>query len=439
MARYNLALHDLRLAHSRTGCLFSIALLLLGFGLDYGLYPDHIAGFLSARLLVSGLTLIILLVIFTPWGQPRVRQLTFVWLALPQVMIGWMIWTTEGAASIYFVGLQLAFFAGSMIVPVNHLEGSAYGLFTAAVYVIACTLHPGGIQNTGQFAAQLLFISFAAVIAAGASYYTERGRVRMFELQEQVASQNEALIKTNTALTEVKGQLVQREKMAALGTLSAGLLHEVNNPVNYSLMAINMAINDPAAMASHDLKDSLTDAREGMQRIQNIVSDLKTFAYQKPGNDQRMFLLEKAIQSAIRLTSFELKNVAIDLNLPQDTHVLGDEPAIIGVLINFLSNASLALGVAKPANPKISFRAEHRDERLWLGVRDNGTGIAPANIGRVFEPFFTTRDVGAGLGLGLSVSYSIVQRHGSTLVVDSEFGAWTEFSFDLAVPTLSKS
>ncbi|MEP6963850.1 MAG: ATP-binding protein, partial [Polaromonas sp.] len=71
---------------------------------------------------------------------------------------------------------------------------------------------------------------------------------------------------------------------------------------------------------------------------------------------------------------------------------------------------------------------------LWLCVRDNGTGIAPENIGRVLEPFFTTRDVGAGLGLGLSVSYGIIQRHGGTLSVSSEFGAWTEFSLDLAVP-----
>jgi two-component system sensor histidine kinase PhcS len=229
--------------------------------------------------------------------------------------------------------------------------------------------------------------------------------------------------------------LIQREKMAALGTLSAGLLHEVNNPVNYSLMAINMALMDPAAAQSTDLRESLTDAREGMQRVQNIVSDLKTFAYQKQGVDsERLFLLEKAIQSALRLTSFELKGVAVELALPQDTHVLGDEPALIGVLINLLSNAALALAGAGREQPRISLRAEHRNGRLWLAVRDNGTGIAPENIGRVLEPFFTTRDVGAGLGLGLSMSYGIIQRHGGLLSVSSEFGAWTEFSLDLATP-----
>jgi two-component system, sensor histidine kinase PhcS len=254
-------------------------------------------------------------------------------------------------------------------------------------------------------------------------------------LQHEVSEKNTTLHNVNASLAEVKGQLIQREKMAALGTLSAGLLHEVNNPVNYSLMAINMALMDPATGKSADLKESLTDAREGMQRIQGIVSDLKTFAYQKPGiESQRVFLMEKAIQSALRLSSFDLKGIKLEVVLPQDTHVLGDEPAIIGVLINLLGNAAQALSGAGRAQPTISLHGEHRGERFCLCVRDNGSGIAPENIGRVLEPFFTTRDVGAGLGLGLSISYGIIQRHGGLLSVTSEFGAWTEFSFDLALP-----
>ena len=111
--KYNQALHDLRLAHTRTGCLFSIALVLAGVGLDYALYPEHLANFFAARVLVAGLTVLLLLIILSARGQPYVRSLTFLWLALPQVMIGWMISVTDGADSIYFVGLQLAFFGTS--------------------------------------------------------------------------------------------------------------------------------------------------------------------------------------------------------------------------------------------------------------------------------------------------------------------------------------
>ena len=433
--KYNQALHDLRLAHTKTGCLFSIALVLAGVGLDYSLYPEHLAKFFAARALIAGLTVLLLLIILSARGQPYVRSLTFLWLALPQVMIGWMISVTDGADSIYFVGLQLAFFAGGVIVPVNHLEGLAFGLFTCLVYLLACLFYPGGIDDVGVFTTNMLFLAFAGIISAGAAYFTELARRRLFALQAQMEEQNVVLQETNRLLAEVKGQLIQREKMAALGTLSAGLLHEVNNPVNYSLMAINMALMDPVTGQSADLKESLTDAREGMQRIQGIVSDLKTFAYQKPGVDsERIFLLEKAIQSALRLTSFDLKSIKVEVTLPQDTHVLGDEPAIIGVLINLLSNAAQALSGAGRAQPTISIHGVHHEGRFCLSVRDNGSGIAPENIGRVLEPFFTTRDVGAGLGLGLSISYGIIQRHGGLLAVTSEFGVWTEFSFDLAVP-----
>ncbi|EWS64428.1 Sensor protein ZraS [Hydrogenophaga sp. T4] len=79
-------------------------------------------------------------------------------------------------------------------------------------------------------------------------------------------------------------------------------------------------------------------------------------------------------------------------------------------------------------------RVQTEGGRLRVTVHDNGQGILPENIGRVFEPFFTTRDVGAGLGLGLSVSYGIVQRHGGLLAVESEAGAWTAFTFDLPRP-----
>ena len=195
LKRYNQALHDLRVAHSKTGCLFSITLVLLGVGLDYAMYPGHLQGFLAARMLVAALTVLILLFILSPRGQPHVRSLTFLWLALPQIMIAWMIGMTDGSASIYFVGLQLAFFGGSMIVPVNHLENLAYGFFSCLVYTLACLWHPGGIADVGQFTTNLLFLSFAGVIAAGAAYFTEMGRMRMFALQEQVAMQNDVLQK----------------------------------------------------------------------------------------------------------------------------------------------------------------------------------------------------------------------------------------------------
>jgi two-component system, sensor histidine kinase PhcS len=101
------------------------------------------------------------------------------------------------------------------------------------------------------------------------------------------------------------------------------------------------------------------------------------------------------------------------------------------VLINLFSNAALAMHKAGTASPQVHVTAQWRDDRLHVNVRDNGPGIAPENLARVFEPFFTTREVGQGLGLGLSISYAVVERHGGTLFAESQLGEWTAFNFDL--------
>ena len=434
LPKYYEELSDIRVAYSKVGCITSTVLVLLGVGLDLSLYPERVWQFFAARVLVAGLTLLIFLLIGTRWGRLRVRALTLLWLVLPQVMICWMIGVTDGVDSIYFVGLHLALYAVGIIVPISYVEGIAFGLFTCIAYGLACIWQANGIPAPGRFTGNLLFIAFSATISVGCSYFAELSRLKMFELREQVAEKNAELQSINQALAQVKGRLIQQEKMAALGTLSAGLLHEVNNPVNYSLMALNMALLEPEVTKSATLKESITDARAGMQRVQSIVTDLKTFAYQKPGEGQnRIFLMEKAIRSALRLTGFELKGVEAVLDLPLDTHVQGDEPALIGVMINLLNNAGLALRNRAAAAPRIDITARRQAGRLHVAVRDNGIGIKPEHLSRVFEPFFTTRDVGQGLGLGLSMSYSIIQRHGGTLTVASDEGVWTEFSFDLAL------
>jgi len=436
---YQAQLADFRLAYSRTGCAVGCLLVAGGVGLDLTFYPEQARALGFVRGVTTIVLALIFWVLFTRVGQRNVRELTLLWLGLPQLMIGWMIYKTQGAASPYVFGLSLALYAAGIIMPIGFLQGIALGVFTCAVYVVACLAYAGqGLQTSPELVGNTIFLLFSATISAGCTFYNERARLQLFALQHEVSEKNASLQATNRALADIKGHMVQQEKMAALGTLSAGLLHEVNNPVNYSLMAMNMALMDPAAAASADLRESLNDAKEGMQRVQSIVSDLKTFAYQKPGEDaSRIFLFERALQSAQRLTGFDLKGIDVAVALPMDTHVVGDEPAIIGVLVNLLGNAAMALRQAERAGDgralRINVGAERLDGRLRITVRDNGTGIKAEHLTRVFEPFFTTREVGQGLGLGLSVSYAIVQRHGGLLSVASEEGAWTEFSMDLTL------
>lgn len=438
-ASFEEALHQHLTFYSRVTCVVAIVLILSGVGLDAAFYPGNVTEFAAMRVLVAGLIGVALWSYGTAWGEKNPRIVTYIWIALPQLMIAWMMFHTNGEMSIYFVGLTFAISGIGIFLPLSMREALVFSVFTLLVYAMACMLRKGGVQQWPAFLGQMIFIVFYSIIAVTVSIYGGRLRRQTYDLQTEVQRQKDALLAQNKALADIKGQLLQREKMAAIGTLSAGLLHELNNPVNYSMMAINLALTLPTAKNDELLKESLVDARDGMVRIQNIVSDLKTFAYQKAGdNNQRVFLLENAVRSALRLAGHELKGIAVVVDMLQDTHVRGDEPAMIGVLINLLSNAAHAVHAAKREQPQITVRGTMHEEggieRLFISVRDNGQGIDPANMGRVFEPFFTTRDVGAGLGLGLSMSYSIVQRHGGTLAVTSELGAWTEFTFDLPRP-----
>lgn len=431
---YETDLRAYRLRFSRGGAWTGIALVLLGVGLDYSLYPDHLGQFALARVLVSAGIFAIIQVMRRPFGKRHVEALSFTWLLLlPQLMIAWMIAVTEGAQSIYYAGLNLAVFGSAIAFAFRMWQNLTLGLLTYLLYAAACWFHAGAGPMDDAFAVNSLLLAFSAVASAVCTYYNERARFNLFQLKAELADKNAQLEENNRNLAEIKGQMLQQEKMAALGTLAAGLLHEVNNPVNFCMMAIDVAMEEPGAKESEVLKECLVDAKQGMQRVQYIVSDLKTFAYRKSGSEHEsaQFLFERALESSVRLVGHEIKGIKVQRHLQPDTLVRGDEAAIIGVLINLFSNAALAMRKGATVAPTIDVYAEARGDRLKITVRDNGPGIASDNIGRVFEPFFTTREVGQGLGLGLSICYSVIQRHGGLLAVESVPGEWTQFTFDL--------
>lgn len=432
-SKYVNEIRQSRIDFSRACAYAAIVLILLGIGLDYGLYPHKQLLFGTVRVIVSLLIYSIILMLRTKWGQDRVEALSFFWLLLPQLMITWMIAETDGAISLYSIGLYLAIFASSIALPFSIWHNLTLSLLTFLLYIAACSLHPESFLLQGVYIVNSLFLLFVIVVSAVAAYFNERTRFQLFRLKAEVAEKNVQLEKMNKDLANIKGQMLQQEKMAAIGTLSAGLLHEVNNPVNYCLMAVEVALEDPAAKSSASLKECLVDAKQGMQRIQHIVSDLKTFAYRKQDSsaDREVFLLERAVDSALRLVSHETKGIAITRGMPADTLVRGDEAAIIGVLINLFSNAALAMRTAKCVAPAIHLSAVWKGERLFVSVQDNGPGIPPENLSRVFEPFFTTREIGQGLGLGLSISYSVIEQHGGVLHAESVVGEWTKMIFDL--------
>jgi two-component system sensor histidine kinase PhcS len=418
---------------SRSAAYTCCGLVLLGIGLDYYLYHSHLFQFTLARIVCCCFILCFVALLKTSWGQSRVQWITPIWLLFPQLMIAWMIYVTEGAFSVYYIGLTFSVYALGIVMAFGVLQNVFFGILTFLLYIIACVFHPDWIRMQSDFMAHSLFLLMSIVISMFFSFYNERARFTLYKLKTEVAEKNIQLEETNKNLTDIKGQMLQQEKMASIGTLAAGLLHEVNNPVNYCLMAIGVALEEPVVKTTQSLRECLVDAQHGMQRIQHIVSDLKIFAY-RPSETERSeadFMLERAVNSSLRLVGHEIKGITITRDIPQDSLVHGDEAAIVGVLINLFSNAALALRKVGRENPSIHVSAVWQADRLLVTVQDNGPGIAPENLTRVFEPFFTTRDVGQGLGLGLSISYGVIARHGGTLRAESALGEWTKMIFDL--------
>jgi two-component system sensor histidine kinase PhcS len=177
------------------------------------------------------------------------------------------------------------------------------------------------------------------------------------------------------------------------------------------------------------LAEVVTDIDEGMQRIRSIVTDLRAFAYPSEAEKRTHFALREAVDSALRFTSHELKDCKLLDEVPEGLRVLGSRSHITQVLVNLLSNAVRSAAPERPLEIRVS--AVLSGSRVTVRVGDNGVGMDGETLRRAFDPFFTTRDVGEGMGLGLSICHTIVSNHGGRLLAHSQAGRGSEFVFEL--------
>jgi len=262
--------------------------------------------------------------------------------------------------------------------------------------------------------------------------------LRAGQLQKEMRGRNTELTETLEKLRRTESMLIQSEKMNAIGSLSAGLLHEINNPLNYTLTAISFARRMQNSL-SEDVKEVLADVEEGMTRIRDVITHLKDFAYpEKPGAES-IFPIEQAFSAARKLTADELDGIQIDVDFGDNVIVRGQNTQLTHVFINLLSNAAKAMAGRPPgARRAIAVKARAVDEMALVEFSDNGPGIPEDIINRIFEPFFTTRDVGKGMGMGLSICHTIMETHQGSIRVGNrgEGGAVFTLSLPLAAGAL---
>jgi two-component system, NtrC family, sensor kinase len=235
--------------------------------------------------------------------------------------------------------------------------------------------------------------------------------------------------KVDEATAELKAaqvQLLEAQKLAAVGQLGAGVAHELNNPLAGILGYVQlMLMSRPEA--DPDL-DTLRKIEMSAKRCKEITQNLLRFSQQRARADLRAMELNNVVREALNLTEIQMKgeSITLKLDLAPSVRVKADPGQATQVLLALVSNARTAM--MKTASKVLTIRTGERDGRGFLEVEDTGKGILPEHRSRVFEPFFTTKDVWSNVGLGLSVAYRIVSEAGGTIEMRSEVGRGSCFT-----------
>ena len=224
----------------------------------------------------------------------------------------------------------------------------------------------------------------------------------------------------------------QREKLAALGSLLAGVAHELNNPLSV-VVARAVLLEEQGNLATQTAAAKIRSAAE---RCARIVRTFLAMARQQPPQ-RGPVAIEEVVAAALDIANYALRsaNIDVQIDLADDLPPIdADADQLHQVLLNLLINAHHALqDVDGPRRVRITGRHEHAASRLLLTVSDNGPGIPEALRARVFEPYFTTKPTGVGTGVGLAVSLGIIETHGGTLTVEHASGAGAAFVITLPV------
>ncbi|HEX2675863.1 MAG TPA: ATP-binding protein [Polyangiales bacterium] len=249
-----------------------------------------------------------------------------------------------------------------------------------------------------------------------------------------------------TERRELESRLLAADRLAAMGTLAAGIGHEINNPLAYLMASLELAQRtlshsklDQASQEVEQLRCLHGTALEGAQRIAGIVDELRSLAR----CDQKVLEgvdVRKVLDSCIQLAGHEVRYRSRLVKEYHDVALVRANPnRLAQVFLNLLINAAQALPQDAPERNVIRLSVRDEAEHVVVEVHDSGSGIAPEHKARIFDPFFTTKPVGEGMGLGLSVCHSIVTGFGGTIEVDSMPGEGCTFRVRLPKATADVS
>jgi signal transduction histidine kinase len=273
-----------------------------------------------------------------------------------------------------------------------------------------------------------LFFPFlvSSLVALSLNYFEDQ-----MEAYKKIVSLNETLNSYVDELERTQKQLIQVEKMKSLGQLSASIAHEINNPLAgllvYTRLLQKSILN--SSLDRNKALDILSKMDLAITHSSKLVSNLLDFARQKPP-DLKPIEISKIIDQAISLVGHQAQLTKIKLireETPSLPLVKGDSGQLQQVLINLIVNAIQAM----PNGGELKIISFTKGDLVKVAINDVGEGIPPENMDKLFTPFFSTKDEVKGVGLGLAVSYGIIQSHGGNIEVQSQIGKGSTFTISL--------
>jgi len=387
------------------------------------------------RLLLSGTLIPTLALVQVLWGLSYVllgvcvgKGVLAPWVAgtgaamvcVPAVTV--IIHFTGGTASPFFVSIVCAPLIIALFAPDSRLP-TLVSLGGMLVAVVVLNLLAGVPPRA--FLPQALVFGFIGSFGLYGGRTYRRLREAEKVAQEQRLSALEQLAESERLRLRAERERAEVERLVLVGQLASGVAHEVNNPLAFvksNLHYLERELLDAEGPADKaELRELLDETRQGVMRIQQIVTDLRRFAREGPASTEQGSAAE-AIEEARRLASVRLRSlgeVVVDVT-PRLPEVRLGQRHLVQVLVNLLLNAADAVEEAvPPRRARIEVRARRVEGGVRVEVEDNGTGIPPEALPRLFEPFFTTKPPGKGTGLGLALCHEYVCRAGGTLTAEN--------------------
>lgn len=251
---------------------------------------------------------------------------------------------------------------------------------------------------------------------------------------------------------ELQLRMIQMDRLAAVGTLAAGVVHEINNPLTYIASGVEFVkscVDDLDAysrenldeQAYHQVQKHLEDSRtwiqtidEGAQRIHKIVGDMQVYFHPNPPPEERVFSIKEVLDMAVRMTRGEVtKKAQFKVEIKTQAQICSNQTKLSQVFVNLIVNAMHAMKPLEDRRHQLRIYAYDEDDRVIITFSDTGEGMSPEVQRQIFSPFFTTKPMGSGTGLGLSLSRAIVEENGGKIAVESTPGQGSTFRVELPI------